>query len=34
MTLPAVANSVPRWAGVGGVPFNLIDAAPAYDATP
>ncbi len=34
MTLPAVANSVPSLGGVGGVPFNLIDVAPAYDATP
>ncbi|MGZ4339080.1 MAG: hypothetical protein ACXVQ3_03385 [Gaiellaceae bacterium] len=34
MTLPAQANSVPSLAGIGGVAFNLIDVAPAYDASP
>lgn len=34
MTLPAAANSVPSLGGVGGLPFNLIDVAPAYDAAP
>jgi hypothetical protein len=34
MTLPAAANSVPAAGGVGGIPFNLIDVAPAYDAVP
>ena len=34
MTLPAQANSVPSLGGVGGVPFNLIDVARAYDAAP
>jgi hypothetical protein len=34
MTLPAQASSVPSLGGVGGVPFNLIDVAPAYDAHP
>lgn len=34
MTLPAQANSVPSLGGVGGVAFNLIDVAPAYDAHP
>jgi hypothetical protein len=34
MTLPAQANSVPWTGGVGGIAFNLIDVAPAYDAQP
>ncbi len=34
MTLPARANSIPAFGGVGGLPFNLIDVAPGYDATP
>jgi hypothetical protein len=34
MTLPAQANSVPWASGIGGVPFNLIDVARAYDAHP
>jgi len=34
MTLPSQANSVPWSSGVGGVLFNLIDVAPAYDARP
>jgi hypothetical protein len=34
MTLPASAESVPSLGGVGGVPFDLIDVAPAYDAIP
>jgi hypothetical protein len=34
MTLPAAANSVPSLGGVGGVPFDLIDAAAAYNLTP
>jgi hypothetical protein len=34
MTLPAGANSVPAFGGVGGIPFNLIDVAPGYDAAP
>jgi hypothetical protein len=34
MTLPAPANSVPSLGGVGGVPFDVIDVAPAYDASP
>jgi hypothetical protein len=34
MTLPEAANTVPSEGGVGGVPFNLIDAAPSYDAVP
>jgi hypothetical protein len=32
MTLPAAANSVPAFGGIGGLLFNLIDVAPAYDA--
>jgi hypothetical protein len=31
MTLANRANSVPDFGGVGGLPFNLIDVAPAYD---
>ena len=34
MTLPEAANTVPSEGGVGGVPFNLIDIAPSYDAAP
>ena len=34
MTLPAQANSIPSSGGVGGVAFNLIDVARAYDAKP
>jgi hypothetical protein len=34
MTLPALAESVPSFAGVGGLPFNVIDVAPSYDAQP
>jgi hypothetical protein len=34
MTLPAGANSVPASGGVDGIPFNLIDVAPGYDAAP
>lgn len=34
MTLGQQASSVPPIAGIGGVPFNLIDVAPAYDFTP
>jgi hypothetical protein len=34
MTLPAQASSVPSLGGVGGIAFNLIDVAPAYDAQP
>ena len=34
MTLPQQASSVPSLGGVGGIPFNLIDVAPAYDAQP
>ena len=34
MTLPGPANSVPSTGGVGGVAFDLIDVAPAYDAAP
>jgi hypothetical protein len=34
MTLPALAESVPSLAGVGGLPFNVIDVAPSYDAQP
>jgi hypothetical protein len=34
MTLPATAGSVPSLGGLGGVPFNLIDVARAYDAGP
>ena len=30
MTLPARANSNPQFAGIGGVPFNLIDVAQGY----
>ena len=33
MTLQAQASSAPSFGGVGGLPFNLIDVAPAYDAT-
>jgi hypothetical protein len=33
MTLPAQATSVPSLGGVGGVPFNVIDVAPSYDAS-
>ena len=32
MTLPQPANSVVSGGGIGGVPFNLIDVARAYDA--
>lgn len=31
MTLVNRANSVPDFGGIGGLPFNLIDVAPAYD---
>jgi hypothetical protein len=31
MTLEASANSVPPSGGIGGLKFNLIDVAPAYD---
>ena len=34
MSLAAPANSVPSTGGIGGVPFNLIDSAPAYDYVP
>jgi hypothetical protein len=34
MTLPAPANTGYFGGGVGGVPFNLIDVAPGYDAVP
>jgi len=34
MTLPARATSVPSFGGVGGLPFNVIDVAPSYDAQP
>jgi hypothetical protein len=34
MTLAAQAESVPSLGGVGGVPFDLIDVAPGYDAAP
>jgi hypothetical protein len=34
MTLPVAANTVPSSGGVGGVAFNLIDVARAYDAHP
>jgi hypothetical protein len=34
MTLPAPAESVASEGGVGGVPFNVIDVAPSYDAAP
>jgi hypothetical protein len=34
MTLPEPADTVPSLGGVGGVPFDLIDVAPAYDAQP
>ena len=34
MTLPAQASSVSSLGGVGGIPFNLIDVARAYDAAP
>ena len=34
MTLPALAESVPSLAGVGGLPFNVVDVAPSYDAQP
>jgi hypothetical protein len=34
MTLPDLAERVPSFAGVGGLPFNLIDVAPSYDAQP
>jgi hypothetical protein len=34
MTLPAPAESVPSFAGVGGLPFNVVDVAPSYDAQP
>jgi hypothetical protein len=34
MTLTAQASSAPSIGGVGGLPFNLIDVAPAYDAHP
>jgi hypothetical protein len=32
MTLPQAANSIFSGGGEGGVPFNLIDVARAYDA--
>jgi hypothetical protein len=34
MTLPAAAESVPAFGGVGGIAFNVIDVAPSYDASP
>jgi hypothetical protein len=34
MTLAVAAESVPNLGGVGGVPFNLVDVAPAYDFNP
>jgi hypothetical protein len=34
MSLAAPAESVPNLNGVGGVPFNLVDVAPAYDFNP
>jgi hypothetical protein len=34
MTLPAPANTGFFGGGVGGLPFNLIDVAPGYDAAP
>jgi hypothetical protein len=34
MTLPAPANTGYFGGGVGGLPFNLIDVAPGYDAVP
>ena len=34
MTLQAQASSVPSLGGVGGLPFNMIDVAPSYDASP
>lgn len=34
MSLAAPAESVPNLGGVGGVPFNLVDVAPAYDFNP
>ncbi len=34
MTLPQPAESVPSEGGVGGVPFNVVDVAPSYDAAP
>jgi hypothetical protein len=34
MTLPATAESVPSEGGVGGIPFDVIDVAPGYDASP
>jgi hypothetical protein len=34
MTLPAPAESVPSQSGVGGIPFDVIDVAPSYDAVP
>jgi hypothetical protein len=34
MTLSAPAESVPNLGGVGGLPFSLVDVAPAYDYDP
>ena len=34
MTLQAQANSVPSIAGVGGIPFDVIDQARSYDGRP
>lgn len=34
MSLAAPAESVPNLSGVGGLPFNLVDVAPAYDFNP
>ena len=34
MTLTAPPETVPSFAGVGGLPFNVIDVAPSYDAQP
>jgi hypothetical protein len=34
MTLPQPAETVPSSGGVGGIPFDLIDVAPSYDAAP
>jgi hypothetical protein len=34
MTLPQPAETVPSLGGVGGIPFDVIDVAPSYDAAP
>jgi len=34
LTMQGKASSVGSFGGVGGLPFNVIDVAPSYDASP